>query len=402
MPILFLIVVVDLIGFGIVIPLLPFYGEFFQADPATVGLIMATYSFAQFLAAPFWGRLSDRIGRRPVLLVSLAGGALAYLWMGFADTLWILFAARALGGFMAGNISAAFAYVADTTTRENRAKGMGMIGAAFGLGFIIGPAVGGLLAGPDPVNADYQSPAFAAAGLSAVAFVLGLIFLKESLSEEVRNRSKSRPQESRADQFRRSLNHPHMGFLILMSFLATVAFAGLEATFAMWSRRQFGWGPEQNGYLFAFIGILGALVQGGLVGRLAKRFGETRLIVQGAGALSLGVLVIPFAENLPVLIVGMAIAAYGFSIISPALNSAISLRVGDENQGMVMGVTRSATTLARVAGPAIAGALFAFLGKDWPYYAGAAILAIVMILVWRALPRLEADVSDDETPTMGS
>ena len=394
MPILFLIVVVDLIGFGIIIPLLPFYAEFFDADPATVGLIMATYSMTQFLAAPYWGQLSDRIGRRPVLLVSLAGSAVAYLWLGFADELWILFAARAFGGLMAGNISAAFAYVADVTTPENRARGMGMIGAAFGLGFIIGPAVGGILAGPDPINADYQSPAFAAAGLSAVALVLGIVFLKESLSQEIRDRLNARANEGRMAQFRRSLDYPNLRFLILMSFLATVAFAGLEATFAMWSRRQFGWGPEQNGYLFAFVGILGAFVQGCLVGRLAKRFGETRLIIQGAGALCLGVLLIPFAETWPVLIIAMAVAAYGFSIISPALNSAISLRVDEENQGMVMGVTRSATTLARVAGPALAGLLFAVMGKDWPYYAGAASMATVMVLVWHR----KTELGDKEQP----
>ena len=283
---------------------------------------------------------------------------------------------------MAGNISAAFAYVADITTPEDRAKGMGVIGAAFGLGFIIGPAVGGVLAGPDPINADYQSPAFAAAGLSAVALVLGVVFLRESLPQEIRDRLNARASEGRLAQFRRSLDFPSLGFLILMSFLATVAFAGLEATFAMWSRRQFGWGPEQNGYLFAFVGILGALVQGGLVGRLAKRFGETRLIIQGAGALCLGVLLIPYAKTLPVLVIAMAIAAYGFSIISPALNSAISLRVDEENQGMVMGVTRSATTLARAVGPALAGLLFAVMGKNWPYYAGAATMATVMVLVW--------------------
>jgi len=268
------------------------------------------------------------------------------------------------------------------TTPINRAKGMGMIGAAFGLGFIIGPAIGGILAGPDPVNADYQSPAFAAAGLSAVALALGIVFLKESLSQEIRDRLNARTNQGRLTLFRRSLDFPSLRFLILMSFLATVAFAGLEATFAMWSRRQFGWGPEQNGYVFAFIGILGALVQGGLVGPLVKRLGETRLIIQGAGALCLGVLLIPFAETLPVLIIAMTVAGYGFSIISPALNSAISLRVDEEHQGMVMGVTRSATTLARVVGPALAGLLFAGMGKDWPYYAGAVSMATVMVLVW--------------------
>ena len=387
---LFIIVVIDLIGFGIVIPLLPFYAEHFNADPATVGLVMATYSFTQFLAAPFWGRTSDRTGRRPVLLVTLFGGALAYLMLAFADSLWMLFAARALGGAMAGNISTAFAYVADITTRENRAKGMGMIGAAFGLGFIIGPALGGLLAGPDPINADYRSPALAGAGLSLAALILALVRLKESLSPEIRRRIAARPRRGRLKQFSDALVDRNVGLLIALSFFATFAFAGLEATFAMWSRRQFGWGPEQNGYLFAFVGVVSALIQGGLIGRLAKRFGETRLIIQGAGALCLGIGLIPFSSTVPMLIIAMLIAAYGFSVISPALNSAISLRVGEGEQGSMMGVTRSATTLARVAGPAVAGGLFALLGRDWPYYAAAAVMLVVMLAAARARGRLTA------------
>lgn len=387
MPILFLIVVVDLIGFGIIIPLLPLYAEVMDADPATVGLVMATYSLTQFIAAPIWGRASDRLGRRPILLVSLFGAALSYVWLGYADNIWMLFGARAVGGFMAGNISTAFAYVADVTTRETRAKGMGLIGAAFGLGFIIGPAVGGILAGHDPLHADYRTPALAAAGLSAVAFVLGLAFLKESLDPEIRARLAARPRETRLQMFKTALTGPNVGLLIGLSFLATFAFAGLEATFAMWSKRQFGWGPEQNGYIFAFVGVLGAIVQGGLIGRLNRRFGEARLIIQGAAALAIGIAMIPFSHSVSVLLIAMAIAGYGFSVISPALNSLISLQVSDEDQGGTMGVTRSATTLARVAGPAMAGALFGFLGKDWPYFTGAAVMAAVMLVAWRARAR---------------
>ena len=383
MPILFLIVVIDLIGFGIIIPLLPFYAEYYHASPAEVGLVMATYSFTQFLAAPFWGRMSDRVGRKPVLLISLAGASLSYIWLGYSETLWALFAARAAGGFMAGNISTAFAYVADITTRENRAKGMGMIGAAFGLGFIIGPAMGGILAGSDPVNADFRSPAFAAAGLSIIAFVLTLTVLKESLSLETRERLAGQTPQSRRQQFIRAITNPVVTQLLLISFLATFAFAGLEATFAMWSRRQFGWGPEQNGYLFAFVGIVSALIQGGLIGRLTKRFGEGNLIVQGSIALTLGIFLIPFSQTLPVLVVAMLITAYGFSVISPALSSSLSLQVGDDEQGGMMGVSRSASTLARVAGPANAGLLFSFFGRDWPYYGGALVMAVVVILAIR-------------------
>jgi len=395
MPILFFIVFIDLVGFGIIIPLLPFYGEFHQATPATVGLLMATYSFTQFLAAPFWGRLSDRVGRRPVLLVSLAGAAVAYLWLGFAESLWMLFAARAVGGFMAGNISTAFAYVADVTRREDRAKGMGMIGAAFGLGFIAGPAIGGLLAGPDPVHANFHAPAFAAAAMSTTALLLALATLKESLAADIRRRLSETPRQTRLAMFRAALKRPNVGLLIGLMFLATFVFAGLESTFAMWSRRQFGWGPEQNGYLFAFVGLLSAAIQGGLIGPLSRRFGEARLIIQGAAALAVGVLLIPFSHGLPLLLVAMAVAGYGFSVISPSLSSLISLQVGDDQQGGIMGVSRSAATMARFLGPAWAGVLFETLGRDWPYFAGAAVMVVVVGLGLAALKSLDRPAARD-------
>jgi len=385
MLILFLIVFIDLVGFGIVIPLLPFYGEHFQADPFTVSLIMATYSLGQFVAAPFWGRLSDTIGRRPVLIISLFGAVLSYIWLGFATTLWMLFAARIVGGLMAGNISTAFAYIADITTVENRAKGMGLVGAAFGLGFIAGPAIGGILAGPDPLSADFQTPAFVAAAMSFVAFVLTITFLKESLPADVRAKTIQGPRPNRWVQMRDAMNRPGIGPLITISFLATFVFAGMETTFAMWSRRQLGWGPEQNGYLFAFIGIIAAVLQGGAVGRLTKRFGEGNLIIQGAVALAIGMIMIPFCTSVGPLVVAMVIIAYGFSVINPALNSLISLRTGASEQGMMMGVARSATTMARVVGPAWAGILFAQLGKEWPYYAGMVLMILVAYLGIRSL-----------------
>jgi DHA1 family tetracycline resistance protein-like MFS transporter len=395
-----MIVVIDLIGFGIIIPLLPFYAEHFQATPAVVGFLMATYSFTQFIAAPLWGRLSDRVGRRPVLLISLAGAVVAYGALGLAPNIWALFAARALGGLMAGNISAAFAYVADVTTRENRAKGMGVIGAAFGLGFIVGPAVGGILAGADPVHADFRTPAFAAAALSAVALMAAFLTLKESLPEASRIALTGMPAQTRIDLFLAALKRPHVGFLILLTFFATFVFAGLESTFAMWSRRQFGWGPQQNGYLFACIGLLSAAIQGGLVGRLARRFGEGGLIVQGSAALAIGVLLIPFSGNLPVLAVAMAIATYGFSVISPSLNSLISLQVGDHEVGGVMGVTRSAATMARFIGPAWAGLLFDALGRDWPYYFGAVVMAVVVGLAVRARRNLDQPAAPQVADTL--
>jgi len=381
MPILFLIVVIDLIGFGIIIPLLPFYAEYFMASPTEVGLIMATYSFTQFLAAPFWGRLSDKIGRRPVLLVSLMGLAISYILLGLSDTLLLLFLARAIGGFMAGNISAAFAYAADVTTPENRAKAMGLIGAAFGVGFTLGPALGGILAGSDPLDADFKTPAYSSAVLSGVAYLLTLFFLKESLNV------KTRLKTAKKHNFFRLVSQPDICILMTLTFLCTFAFAGLEATFAMWSKRQFGWGPEQNGYLFAFVGLLGAVIQGSLIGRLVKKFGEGLLMLQGSIFLFLGILLIPFASSIGVLILAMILTGYGFSIMTPSLNSLISLKVSDQEQGEIMGVTRSTSTLARIVGPASAGLIFGVFGKDFPFYGGALIMLFVICILILTLKR---------------
>ncbi|MGZ8354860.1 MAG: MFS transporter [Allosphingosinicella sp.] len=382
MPTLFLIVFVDLVGFGVIIPLLPFYGEHFQASPATVGLLMATYSLAQFISAPVLGRLSDRIGRKPVLSVSLAGAAGSYLLLAFASDLWMLFAARGIGGLMAGNISTAFAYVADVTTPANRAKGMGIIGAAFGLGFIFGPAIGGVLAGNDPATADFESPALAAFALSSLALVLCLTVLKESLPAETRARLGAQTT-GRWRWLRRALADPGVRVILIMSFLATFVFAGMETTFAMWSRRQFGWGPEQNGYLFAFVGAMTALIQGGLVGRLARAFGERKLVAGGSLLLALGMLLIAFSTSLWLLLIAMAAVAAGFSMVTPSLNSLLSQEVDAGAQGGMMGLARSATTMGRILGPGFAGAIFDLLGKDWPFYAGALIMVAVMLMANR-------------------
>jgi DHA1 family tetracycline resistance protein-like MFS transporter len=397
---LFLIVFVDLVGFGLIIPLLPFYAEHFQASPAMVGLLMATYSLAQFIAAPLWGRFSDRLGRRPILLVSLAGATLAYTLLASAGTLAVLFLARALGGFMAGNIAAAFAYVADVTTPADRAKGMGLIGAAFGLGFIFGPAIGGMLAGADPLTADYTSPSLAAAALSATAFVMTVFLLPESLPPHARRRK--RHDGDRAPGFLTLLARRPILHLLAIAFLATFVFAGMETTFAMWSRRHIGWGPEQNGYLFAFVGAISALIQGGLVGRLARRVGEARLIVTGAALLAVGMLLIPLTQSVTMLVLTMTLVATGFAFLTPSLNSLLSLQASPGMQGQAMGIGRSATTLARVVGPIGAGGLFFAFGKDWPFFAGAALMSGVVVLAWTTILRSAPPRHADGAPSLNT
>ncbi len=384
MPILFLIVLIDLIGFGIIIPLLPFFAEVHGAEPDTVGLLMASYSLFQLLAAPLWGRLSDRIGRRPVLILGMAGAAASYALLAAADSLWMLFAARALGGAMAGNISAAFAYAADITTPENRAKGMGVVGAAFGLGFVVGPAMGGLLAGPDAATANYAAPALAAAALSVIAMVLTAWRLPESLPPEKRGKLRASTLASALSLMARQ---PALLLLFVISFLTTFVFAGMEATFALWSERSFGWGPAQNGFAFAYLGVLVALVQGGATGMLVARFGEARLMIAGILLLAIGICGIPFAPGIVGLIGMLAVVAAGFSIANPALNAMISRQAGESEQGTVMGLARSATILARVAGPAWAGMLFAVMGKDWPFIAGAAAMLLTVPLGYVAARR---------------
>jgi DHA1 family tetracycline resistance protein-like MFS transporter len=376
MPILFLIVLIDLIGFGLVIPLLPFYAERFSASPQEVTVLMATYSAMQVVFAPIWGRLSDRVGRRPVLMISMAAASLAYLWLGFADALWMLFAARALGGACAGNIAAANAYIADVTTPEGRARGMGMIGAAFGLGFIIGPALGGVVAGNNLATADLRSPGLIACALSLIAF-LGVVFvLKESLPQG----RVPRPRKSRIAALRDALARKTLARLLLIFFLAILAFGGMEAVFALWAMAQFGWGPEQIGYIFSYVGVLSAVMQGGLIGRLTARFGEEKLLIAGLSLIALGLLAIPLAHDLPVLVVAVSCLALGMGAMQPSLNSLISRRAGADEQGEVMGVAQSIASLSRVLGPLLAGALFAGLGRDAPFLAGMALVVVAAAL----------------------
>ena len=379
MFILFFIVFINLVGFGIIIPLLPFYGEHYGASPDQVTLLMAIYSLAQFITAPIWGRISDKYGRRPVLLFSLAGTAIAYVWLALASDLTSLYLVRAWGGLMAGSIAAAFAYMVDITSESNRAKGMGLLGAAFGLGFIAGPAIGGLLAGSDPAVTNFAIPSYAAAAFSGIALLLAVFVLRESLAPEIRATIVAKSRKERWAQFTHTMSRSDVRTTIILTFMSVLVFAGLESTFALWSGRTFGWGVAQNGYVFAYTGIISALVQGALVGPMSRKWGETHLVKQGFVALGIGLFIIPFSNNLAMLLIAMAVVAYGFSLSSPALASQLSLKVSEQEQGAIQGIGRSASTLGRVLGPAGAGYIFAFAGKDWPFYVGAALMAIILL-----------------------
>jgi len=329
-----------------------------------------------------WGRLSDRIGRRPVLIASMSASALAYLWLGGATALWMLFAARGFAGACAGNVAAAQAYIADVTTPEGRAKGMGLIGAAFGLGFIIGPALGGLLAGTETATADMETPAWVAAGLSTLALCGVLLLLRESLPS---GRRRLGSPLGRLAAVTGALRRPVLSRLILIFFLVVLAFAGMESTFALWAMQQFGWGPGQVGYVFAYVGVISAILQGGLIGVLTRRFGEERLLFCGLALVAAGLLMLTVARILVILGVALTGLALGMGLTQPSLNSLISRRAGRQEQGEVLGVSQSFSSLSRVLGPAAAGFFFAKFGCNAAFFWGAAVVAAAALLTLKLL-----------------
>lgn len=381
MFILFLIVFIDLVGFGIIIPLLPFYAESFSASPSQVTWLMAAFSLAQFVAAPLWGAASDRLGRKPLLAVSLAGLVLCYIGIAFVESFAQLLILRALAGAMSGNLSIAQAAIADLTTPETRAKGMGLFGAAFGLGFIVGPFIGGILAGSDPTAPVFAAPAYAAALTSAIALILVIVILPEPYPAEKRQAQAATQQKrsGRLSGLATALGTPGLGLLVALMFVVTFVFAGMEATFALWAGRTFSWGPQQIGYVFAYAGVIAAIVQGGLIGRLTPRFGEKRLATIGSISLCVGMALVAVSISLPILVLAMTLLAAGLGLVNPSLHSLISRASTDHAQGATLGLAQSASSLARIVGPLFAGALFEGLGREWPYIAGAVIMIAVIV-----------------------
>ncbi len=367
----------ELLGFGIIIPLLPFMALELGAGPQEVTLLVATHSLAVLLTAPLWGRLSDRWGRKPVLLIAFLGGAAAFLILGLADSLWMLFAARALAGTLSGDVAGAPAYIADVTPPERRAKAMGLLGAAFALSFTIGPGLGAAMAGADPATADFRTPALLAAGLSLAACLLGLVRLPES------RRPGTAPKAAAGRGLRRivaELHYPNLPLITAVLFLIGVVFVSMESTIALWSAEALEWGPRQVGYLFTFAGIVAIVFQGGLIGPLSRRYGEARLVVAAAVLLGLGMALVPLSRGLPLLLVAIACLAAGYSLGHPSLHSLISRLSHADHTGGALGLGQAANSLARVVSPPCAGFLFETLGRGAPYVAGAAVMLLVLAL----------------------
>jgi DHA1 family tetracycline resistance protein-like MFS transporter len=352
--IIFVTVFIDLIGFGMVIPILPYYANTppFNATPLEIGFLVGTYSLMQFFFSPVLGRLSDRYGRRPILFISLLGSAIGYLVMGLAGTLVMVFAGRIIGGVTGANISTAQAYVADVTSKRNRARGMGLFGAAFGMGFIFGPALAGVMS-----KFGVHVPFFFAAGLSFVNAIALFLILPES----VKPGTVAAEKKGKFHALMMSFKNREFRELNIIYFLLITAFSIMTYAFVLYTAYRFDYSTEENGYLFAYIGVIAIIGQGILFNKLAEKFGESMLIVAGCLLMVISLFAVPVvgpqAGGLSALLVGTAVLAFGNALASPGLTSLASKTADQGEQGAAMGILQSGASLARVIGPIIGGVL---------------------------------------------
>lgn len=354
--IIFVTIFIDLIGFGMVIPILPFYAETapYNATPLEIGILFSIYSWMQFFFSPILGRLSDRYGRRPILFISLLGSAIGYFCIGWAGSLAMVFLGRIIGGITGGNISTAQAYIADVTTKENRAKGMGLFGAAFGLGFILGPAIAGVLS-----KYGIHVPFYFAAALSLVNAIALYFVLPESVTEEMRSNMPER--QGRVAEMLKSFGERQFALINLVYFLLVTSFSILTYAFVLFTAFRFGLNAEQNGYLFFFVGIISVIAQGVVFGPLVRRFGEPALVVSGCIVMALSLFAYPFVGpatgGIALLLLVTATLSFGNSMASPSLTSLASKISDESEQGKALGIVQSVASLARAIGPLIGGVL---------------------------------------------
>ncbi|MBT2725115.1 MFS transporter [Bacillus sp. ISL-46] len=376
LPILFVVMFLVMVGFGIIIPVLPFYAEEIGANPTELGLLMAVYSLMQLIFAPIWGQVSDRIGRKPVMMIGIAGLGLSFLIQALSTELWMLFAARIIGGFLSSaNMPTAMAYVADITTEENRGKGMGIVGAATGLGFVFGPAIGGIFS-----KFSLSMPFYLASGSSFITLFLVFLLLKESA-----------PKKGKLIKEKPSLWKAFSGavsVLFLVQLLISLSLSGLEATFAYFAAKKAGLGATQLGYIFMIMGFASAIVQGGLVGRLTKKYGE-RIVIQGGIIVSaLGFGLILLVNSFATAALYLTIFGLGNGVIRPSVSSLIT-KTSSAGYGSSTGLLSSFDSLGRIIGPPLGGWLFS-MAIGLPYILGAliSIAAFILFLLFR--PQLAA------------
>lgn len=379
MPVLFLTVVIDLIGFGIIIPIMPFMAPELGGNDMDIALIIIVYAVFAGICGPFWGRLSDRIGRKPVILTCLGGTALSYVLLAFSSSLWMVYLSRAFCGLMAGNFGVVSAMIADITSPENRARGMGLMGAAFAVGMVVGPTLGGVLSGSE---LNFVRPALAAASLSVLAIIAGSIVLKESLTPEMRQQhaahQQGKPRQSVYAMVKQSGNLLLVGqYFIHNSCISMVSFL-----FPLLVRDELGWGPTEIGIVFGVQGLMMAIIQTTCIGPLSKHFGELRSLFAGVSMVIAGfVLFTLFANNAAMMVCSVFITITGATFCTPMLNSLISRRTPPPLRGRMMGTTSSVSSWGRVSGPLVGGSILSMSGFPLVWAAGLAFALVYLCWV---------------------
>lgn len=373
--IILITIVIDAIAFAMIVPFLPLYAERFGASELVIGLLLSAYSIMQFVFAPILGKLSDRVGRRPVLLVSLIGTAVGFGIMGVAPTLAWLFVGRIIDGITGGNISTARAYIADVTPPNQRSRGMGFMGAAFALGYTFGPAFGGVMSSISAV-----APFFCAAGLALANAIALYFFLPESLSSEHRTKVGDRVRIAHVFE---EAGNSRLTIILMVNFFVMLAFTMVAASYALFTKHRFGFDARQTGYMFAYLGFLGSVVQAGMIGRLSKLFGDKAIAISGAIIFIASMFILPVGSTMEMLVIASTGIALGNSLVGPTISALASRTVSSASQGRVLGIMASSASLAMIFGPILGDWLlgldsvngFEHYGRT-PFWTGGAVMLV--------------------------